>query len=272
MTDTFEARPPVESVHVSTPEPTVDVSSDGGEGAEDGESGKSPARERSSIQFPYGDLDDAIRIAEAVYQYGLSADVDQVAANLGQTTSSSAFRTKLATARTFGVVEGGRRSISLTELGGQLVDPDRRSSGLVDAFMHVPLYVRLYELFQGRRLPGENGLEEEMKRLGVSPKQAPRARQAFQRSADTAGLYLSGKDRLVVPPRGNGQAGKNLPPAEDAPPPPPPKSMAQHPLVLGLINLLPPEDQRFTAKQRARWLNAAQVNLDLIYGDDDEGE
>jgi hypothetical protein len=33
---------------------------------------------------------------------------------------------------------------------------------------------------------------------------------------------------------------------------------------------LPPEGERFTPKQRQRWLDAAKVNLDLIYAEDDE--
>jgi hypothetical protein len=38
-----------------------------------------------------------------------------------------------------------------------------------------------------------------MARLGVSPKQKERARQAFQRSAEQAGFFQHGSDRLVAP-------------------------------------------------------------------------
>ncbi len=46
--------------------------------------------------------------------------------------------------------------------------------------------------------------------------------------------------------------------------------MANHQLIAGLVAKLPPEGERFTAKQRQRWLEAAKVNLELIYAADDE--
>ncbi len=46
--------------------------------------------------------------------------------------------------------------------------------------------------------------------------------------------------------------------------------MAEHPLIRGLVAKLPAEGQPFTPKQRRRWLEAAKVNLELIYAADDE--
>ena len=49
--------------------------------------------------------------------------------------------------------------------------------------------------------------------------------------------------------------------------------MAEHQLIQGLVAQLPAQGQRFTAKQRRRWLEAAKLNLELIYAaDDEEGE
>jgi len=46
--------------------------------------------------------------------------------------------------------------------------------------------------------------------------------------------------------------------------------MAEHPLIKGLVAKLPAEGETFTPKQRQRWLDAAKVNLELIYADADE--
>jgi hypothetical protein len=46
--------------------------------------------------------------------------------------------------------------------------------------------------------------------------------------------------------------------------------MADHPLIKGLVAKLPAEGERFTTRQRKRWLDAARVNLDLIYATDDD--
>lgn len=48
--------------------------------------------------------------------------------------------------------------------------------------------------------------------------------------------------------------------------------MADHPLIKGLVGQLPAQGQRFTPKQRRRWLEAAKLNLELIYAADDEDD
>lgn len=41
-------------------------------------------------------------------------------------------------------------------------------------------------------------------------------------------------------------------------------------LIQGLIEELPPRGKPFPKQVRERWLAALKVNLDLIYGDEDE--
>jgi hypothetical protein len=48
-------------------------------------------------------------------------------------------------------------------------------------------------------------------------------------------------------------------------------SSSQVPLLIqGLIGELPPRGKPFPQAARERWLTALKVNLDLIYGDDQE--
>jgi hypothetical protein len=232
-------------------------------------------RERSSIKFPYGDLDDAVQIANKIHtNYGRSCTLDQLAAAMRQTLSG-AFRNKVATAAVFGVIETGRREVTLTELGAALVDPQTETAARATAFLNVPLYERVFETFRGRRLPGDAGLQAEMVKLGVSPKQAPKARQALNRSAEQAGFFSQGRDRLVEPPaaRVAEVAVRDLTASEEGhareseyvevgvP------GAVQHPLIVGLWKLLPDPDQgTFTAEQQENWLAAAKVNLKAIYG------
>jgi hypothetical protein len=72
----------------------------------------------------------------------------------------------------------------------------------VDAFLHVPLFQAIYQNHETGLLPDDQGLETEIIQLGVSEKQADRARQAFQRSAEQAGFFKNAKDRLVLPATG----------------------------------------------------------------------
>lgn len=158
------------------------------------------SRQRSKIAFPYTPLSDAEQVAEALHRRGGTASMDELAAELGQVITSGAFRTKVATSRTFGIASVRRGTATLTDLGRRIVDPNKLPQARAEAFLTVPLYRQVYEEYKGHTLPGPEGLENAMGRMGVSPKQTERARQAFQRSAEQAAFFGHGKDRLVAPP------------------------------------------------------------------------
>jgi hypothetical protein len=155
---------------------------------------------RSTIAFPYSGLKDAEQVVRALHDsWGGGASPDQLAASLNASPRSGSFRVKLATARTFHVISISRGSIALTDLGRQLIDPQTRAVARVEAFMAVPLFAALVNEYRGSLLPPDSGLEQKIADLGVSAKQTAKARQAFQRSAELAGFFKMGKDRLVQP-------------------------------------------------------------------------
>jgi hypothetical protein len=236
-----------------------------GAGAEAAAVGASQ-RERSTIRFPYTDIRDAVQVATKLKgSYGSECDTDQLAAVMGQKPSSGSFRTKVATAATFGVIKSRRGSILLTDLGHEIVDERTRPSALLKAFLQVQLYGPIYEKFKGRSLPGDAGLESEMRTLGVLPSQADRARQAMMRSAEHAGLLWSGKDRLVLPP-GAKMNGQTEPQPVGDPKDEGEKNLADSPVLQGLWSMLP-KDGQFPPEKREQWFKALAINLDLVYGD-----
>jgi hypothetical protein len=89
----------------------------------------------------------------------------------------------------------GQGIVTLTELGKKLCDSQQEKAAKVDAFLAVPLYNAIYEAFKNVTLPPADALETEIAKLGVAPKQKGKARQAFQRSATSAGF--SGLGRIV---------------------------------------------------------------------------
>jgi hypothetical protein len=155
--------------------------------------------ERSEIGFPYSSLEDAEAVARAIFEWGgREVSQDRIAATLDTTVKSSGFRTDVAAARLFGFIDG-RGTLSLTPLGHRLVDDKTAAQARVEAFKQVPLFNALFQEHQGKVLPGPKGIEAEMLRLGVSPKQVARARQIFQRSARHAGFFNHSPERLVEP-------------------------------------------------------------------------
>lgn len=211
----------------------------GSDGAED-QTAVNGAREsakylRSTIAFPYSGLKDAEQIARALHDsWGGGASPDQLAASLNASPRSGSFRVKLATARTFRVVAISRGNVSLTDLGRKLIDPQTRAAARVEAFLAVPLFAALVNDYKGTMLPPDSGLEQKIHDLGVSVKQTAKARQAFQRSAELAGFFKMGKDRLVQP--------ANLP-GSDKPPIPPrdSKQNGESPPVIAVLPAPLPE-------------------------------
>lgn len=237
-------------------------------------------RARSTIQFPYGDLNDALEVARAIHQNaGDQCGLDQLAAWLHHdTVHSGAFRGKVNTARIFGLIEPSRNRVSLTTLGQHIVDPQRERQARLDAFLGVPLYSAIFDRYRGRMLPPDVGLEREMVTLGVSEKQGDKARQAFQRSADQAGFFAHGRDRLVMP-AGTSQEQEVPGPDQWQPQtvtgaPEPRRGMGEggppsglHPFIQGLLGTLPDPDSVWPLDQRKKWLETAENIFSLIYKD-----
>lgn len=235
-------------------------------------------RAQSTIQFPYNDLDDAVVVARKVWDpYGGECEIGQLAGALGQKPKSGAFRTKVLAAKGFGLVQGSQNLV-LTPLGRKMVDGLTERSARVEAFLKVQLFKAIYDQAtqSGGMLPtSSNALEALIGRLGVVDNQRENARQVFLRSAAQAGFFDHGKDRLVKPalPLNGGSSGADVEEKLDPPPPPSDNVKVEtHPLMVGLLQSLPPRDKPFSAKQRARWLKAVRVNFDFIYGPTEDGD
>jgi hypothetical protein len=146
--------------------------------------GEAAGRGRSSIQFPYNDLDDAVSLAKTIHENaGLQCTVDQLAGYLKAPKTSGAFRLRMSAASTFGLTENERGEIRLTSLGRRTVDPSQEAGARVDAFLQVALYARVFENYSGFTLPGPAALEKYMRDVGVAPNVTDKARQVFVRSA-----------------------------------------------------------------------------------------
>lgn len=156
-----------------------------------------------------------------------------------------------------------------------IVDPQREREARVKAFLAVPLYNAVYEKYKGGVLPPPAAFERDIVGLGVIEKQKQRARQVFERSAEQAGFFESGRSRLVMP----GIASRPLEDVADEgdsaggkppPPPPPPQGPTLHPFIQGLLKTLPdPEGEpEWPLAQRVKWLQTAANIFDLIYKGD----
>ncbi len=237
-------------------------------------------RTQSTIEFPYLDQENSHQIATAVHEIGGSGcDWDQLAAHLKQAAQGGGFRLRLICAKQFGLVTYDRGKVALTSLGLRIVDPQQQRAAKVESFLQVALYKAIYEKFRGGTLPPVAGLEREMTALGVAPKQADKARQAFQRSAKYAGFFEFGSDRLVPPPNSTGQGQASVdggkPQIVESPRYERDSSGGGgsggdddlHPFIRGLLQKLPEPESEWSIEARAKWLITAANIFDLMYSD-----
>ncbi|MEQ8228374.1 MAG: hypothetical protein RIA64_09845 [Rhodospirillales bacterium] len=238
--------------------------------------------ERSSIQFPYFDLSECLRVAAAISANNGAGDCsdDQIAAWIDMSPKSSGYRSRMSAARLFGLIESGATSGSrLSDLALKALDPDRSRAAKVEAFMNVPLFTRVYENWAGQQVPPSASLERALVAFGVAEKQKARARQVLERSAQEANFYESGKDRLVKPgmkgapppsPANEASPGSGQPRADNGS-----KNVSSggvsseyHPFISGLLQTLPEPHSVWSRDQRKKWLATAEGIFDLIYEDD----
>lgn len=234
--------------------------------------------EKSSISFPYSDLESGITVAKAILGAGgVALTRDQLAGVMNLAVGSGNFVTKIGTARMFGLVANVGGKYELTNLGFSIVDTDekRQKASRAEAFLNVPLYKRAYDEFRGRQLPPRpHGLEQAFVKFGVASKTKNIARLIFDKSATQAGFFPNGPDRLIEPivgastviPRmqaaadtgdddaGQSGAGNRAP-----------GTSGLHPFIQGLIEALPEPGTNWAVEGRAKWLQAAANNFDLMY-------
>lgn len=229
--------------------------------------GRSPY-ERSTIAFPYFDLDEGVRMAKAMSRNVGSSEAadEQLAAWLGLSPKSSGYRGRLAATRLFGLLDQTNDgNHQLTDLGLKIVSDQHARAAKANAFEGVPLFKKVYDQWRGQQLPPPAGLERTMMQMGVAQKQTARARQVLERSAESAGYFEQGRDRLVRP----GVKQEKL----DTTPPPPPGGkgngggFGEHdPLIIGIFQKLPPRDTDWPMKDRITWLKTASLVFELVYG------
>jgi hypothetical protein len=231
-------------------------------------------RQRSTVPFAYIDLQGVMDVAVAIHEHVGSGDCDehQLSAWLKKSQKSSGFRGLWSTARLFGIIEAETGRFRLSPLGRRAVDPAQERDAKAKAFLTVPLYNAVFEKYKGGVLPPAAALEREIVEIGVAEKQKHTARLVLERSAQYAGFFEHGKDRLVMPgvapderrepaktdeserresPRGKGSGGDGENP--------------RHPLIEGMFQSLPPNGQSWTLEEAADWLHAAAYNLRFAY-------
>ena len=188
---------------------------------------RAPAtRVTAENRYPYFNLAKSVELAAAVQGPGGNVCTPEQLGGYLQykNTNGGGFVARVAAAKIFGLIETNQNKYRITNRAQRILFPVRdseRRQALVEAFLGVPTYKRIYEAHKGTTLPPEFGLQNYMRtEFGVP---APRAQQAVSvllASAETAGFFATtGQRTQLIEPRIDGAApppaDQQLPPRDD---------------------------------------------------------
>jgi len=214
-------------------------------------------RGQKNRNYPPLTLARALEVANAIQHEASGMTVSRLtlAELLDTTPTSSTLRDLVASARFYGLTNGGinAQDFSLTDLGERAASEDAavRDPALKEAVLKVPPYKVFFETFQGKKVPGDRPLREFLTRdAAVDESRAEEVVEYILSDAQTAGLVRKVKganyvdfEGVAEPPAPSedpdeddeadlAQLGE-LPADEgdgngnDVPPPPPPPSIAK---------------------------------------------
>jgi len=253
------------------------------------------ARTRVSTEnrYPVYNLKDSLLVAQEVKNQGGNAcSAEQLGAFLGyKNTTGGAFVSRVAAAKQFGLIETvlGRYQITKrAEAALFPVTPESRLRALRDAFLAIGVYRQIYEQHTGLQLPEEFGMLNLLKtRFGIPPDRAHLAYRVMMESAESAGFFNSrqGSRTHLVDPMPGAAPIMSASPAE-------PSTGRRNepfenrggsgggrggggeeldldPALVGLLRKLPKPGQ---FPRRNTWEAAWKATMDVLYGDDIDGE
>jgi hypothetical protein len=254
-------------------------------------------RQRSGVAFPYYNLEHSVAVAATIYtQGGGACDLAQLAALLKYSgVQNGGFRSRVAAAKTFGLVEQEGDRLRVSDRGKKVVAPVSdadRGQALVDAFLAVELFRKVYEEYRLTTLPPDVGLRNLLKdTFRVVPDRVVPTVKVMLDSADYAGLFsTTGNRTRLILPLGNSAARPEPPPREahaspvvdaDRAPrrngggggggPGGPGLPEIHPALMGLLRELPPPGTPLSSKRRGEFIGAFTATVGFIYPNEEAG-
>jgi hypothetical protein len=234
-------------------------------------------RQRSTIAFPYSDYEGAESLARAIHEnvgHGQCA-AEQLASWTHQSSKSSSFRSQIAAARLFGLIESAdSESYKLSPLGIRAVDQEHARAAKAESFLNVPLFRAVYEKYRQVSLPPPAALERDMAAMGVAEKQKAKARQVLMASAKATGYCELGENKLIAPAlkvdpkkdedddkKKKRTSGGGDGSGDDT-------GLNLDPLIMALLRKIPTKEEGWPQDKRLRWFKTFAMNVSQVYDDD----
>ncbi len=163
---------------------------------------------KSGTELANHDLDTTIKAVGHFRDAGLDrptvAEITEFMEKAGIAHRAS-YKNQLYSAAKYRLIEFRKNTAKLNEvfllpLGEEALDAQLARQARVRAFLSVALNRGLYARFHDRILPAPDEIERVMgEDFGITEGQRQNGRQTFMRSAEQAGFFEQGRDRLRIP-------------------------------------------------------------------------
>jgi hypothetical protein len=229
----------------------------------------------ATLTSPRYDLESSIEVARALAFHGGAAASHTLAALLGyKSVDNGAFLSRVAAAKQFGLIEGTSDDLRVTPLAHAILEPDfpeTAARARFDAFMNVPLFVAVFRSKEGQPLPPDKtGMQNMLKhQFGVGDRQAPIAAARLLDSAEQAGLFALGHNKMIKPTFGERAGAVAREPAAPsalghAPVPRQGAHEGRLPkLIEGALDELP--EGQWDEQGLSEWLSLFEMALRVVY-------
>jgi hypothetical protein len=159
------------------------------------------------------ELREAVEGVEKLFAEIQRSSVDGTSASkaLGYSSEHGASRTKLGALNAYGLIDRGKKLVTVTELGIAIAHPleDSRARGLKEAALRPPLFK---EIWENHRQCSESVLASTLVHKGLDTGSAAQAAKIFKANIAFAGLTDSNYNPQEKPPKPqNGQGGGGAP-------------------------------------------------------------
>jgi len=236
------------------------------------------------------DLDQSVHVAKLIDDHGGLASSDELAVLLKYTSKNNGtYLTRVANARLFGLVEGPSSAMRPTTLAIDIIRPDyaeTKARSLLQAFENVPLYSAFLDYFHGQALPNEQGMKNALEnRFKIDASRSGFVLTRLLNSAEQAGLFAMAGDRTkmirpsimstggnfrrsTAPTESAGGVDSTVTASTATSPSPPTRVGADaraNKVIDGVLDLLPPLNQKWDEEEFMQWLSFFENALRVVY-------
>lgn len=153
-------------------------------------------KERSPL-YPIFSINEVFDfVSEIAKLGGKKVSVETVASSVGMSVKTNSFKSKISTAKQFGLLRGSDGAVELTDLAKSIIYPVDEAAAQrarIESFLSAPLYQKLAERFENKAVPSFDKLGNILLlEYGLTKGAKDLASKKFIESAEQIGVLKNG--------------------------------------------------------------------------------